>query len=165
MDLTEETAMNLIEQIMLLNASIDHLADLLNNTTSNMCVARAIMPHEEPAPHTKAIKPIDYDVAMSTKKVEVPQKDGTIKEQKYLFVGRPEYDPTKPLPECFKHYGSDKCHDPNKCIHNKLCQEHPQSQHQDSQEDSPPQKNKAPKKISKREAEMIELGKDLRILK
>lgn len=163
MDLTEETAMNLIEQIMLLNASIDHLADLMTNQTSIHTVSVC---QEEPAPHAKAIKPIDYEVAMSTKKVSVPQKDGSTKEQKYLFVGRPEYDPTTPLPECFKHYGSDRCKDPEKCIHNKLCQEHPGSQqNQESQEDSPPQKNKAPKKISKREAEMIELGKDLRILK
>jgi len=84
-ELTEETALNLLEAVLMLNANIEALTKKIDNTPTP-----TPPPTEEPKrpPQEK-----QKDVVMSMGPL-IPRKDGAMKPS-YIFVGGSEYDITK----------------------------------------------------------------------
>jgi hypothetical protein len=94
-DLTEETAINLLEAILMLNAKIDDLDELLKSPKippSTPTPPQDIPPAPTSLPEGKMGK--DQTEIVMSAGPKIKHKDGTEKPS-YFFIGGPEYDVTK----------------------------------------------------------------------
>lgn len=199
-ELTEKTALDLIEQMMILNSNIERLADILSSIEE----ITVPDPVEEDDDDTTDLG--DGNVMRVDTTTYIGDNGMEKKKANYVFVGKKEYDPGRPLPSCFPHLNSEECIGPENCLHGRLCEKHPDNNPEEEDEESaepkggftprtektiikpavfddseladkPPeemtdlerdlqelQEEEESPKLTKKQAEMIELGKDLRVL-
>lgn len=97
-ELTEETALNLLDELIRVNANLDTLNEkvdvladaLLQFSLDIRDVRVALPPEQKPAAEPKEHKPMDYEPVVKLKKFK--GKDG--EDSAYLFIGDPKYDVT-----------------------------------------------------------------------
>jgi len=146
--ISEETALELLEQLLILNRNLEEFNELFAQKPS-----RVPRPHpgdlkedwvdcdednepsekkpkpKEPGPQPERKKLFDFEPVMSVGPTIIATDDkGREKEQPaYFYIGQPQYDPTKPIPECFPAFGTEDCKDPDTCAFRNECQEHPEN--------------------------------------
>jgi len=113
-EMSESTAVDLVLEIITLNAKITDLTSAIEQLTA---IIQTDLSRPEPSVDTPAELPEEVEVAVETESTK----------KKYFFFGDEKFNPKVPMPKCFgREYDSPACIKvKDKCGWNDLCSQIP----------------------------------------